>query len=179
MPVSKVGLGRATVLVVAMMSLLTTGCSGGGDDGGSDVTAGASGDAEDGPVVDDGRRRQIASGADGPPAVGEVVATSAEQWQEKWAATGATTAAPDVSEVDFDKEVAVGLFAGEKPSGGWRIDPDVNVRIQGRFAAIDYAVVGPGEGCMSSQALTSPYLVLAVKAGAARFVKSERTEPCE
>lgn len=170
------------VVVVLLLAGGTAACSGGGgdksDDGGESVSAGSDGGGA-GKVVDDGKRRELASGTDGPTTAGEIVASSADEWQQKWAASGATIAAPDVSDVDFDKESVVGIFAGEKPTGGWRIDPEVEVRIQGRFGAVSYAVVGPGEGCQSTQALTSPYLVLAVKADKMRFEHSERKEKCE
>ena len=163
--------------VLCVMAVLVVGaCSGGGDDGGSEVSAGGD---EEKAVVDDGKRRILDSGTDGPATAGEIVATSAAEWQEKWSGTGATTPAPDVSEVDFDREVVVGLFAGEKPTGGWKISEDVEAKIQGRFAAVVYTIVGPGDGCQSSQALTSPYLVAAVKANSVRFTSSERMDPCE
>jgi hypothetical protein len=156
--------------------MFATACSGGDGGGGEAVSAGG---GEDGPVADDGTRRELASGSDGPSTAGEIVATSAEEWREKWAASGATIEAPDVGGVDFSAEVAVGIFAGERPTGGWKIDPAVEVKTQGRFAAVAYAVVGPGEGCQSTQALTSPYLVLAVKGEAVRFEREERKEPCD
>lgn len=165
--------------VLCAMAVLASGaCSGGGDDdGGSEVSAGGGGDEE--AVVDDGKRRILDSGTDGPAKAGEIVATSAAEWEEKWSGAGATTTAPDVSEVDFEREVVVGLFAGEKPTGGWKISEDVDAKIQGRFAAVVYTVVGPGEGCQSTQALTSPYLVAAVKANSVRFTASERMDDCE
>lgn len=126
-----------------------------------------------------GNARELADGTDGAPTAGTIVATSAQEWSEKWSASGATGSAPDVSKVDFESEVAVALFAGEKSSGGWKIDPAVEVKRQGVFASVSYVVVGPGDGCSSSQALTSPYLVLAVKGERVRFTESERLDPCE
>jgi hypothetical protein len=165
-------------VLLCLVAMVAAGaCSGGGDDdGGSSVSAGG-GDEDAG--ADDGRRRVLDAGTDGPSTAGEIVAKSATEWQEKWSASGATAAAPDVAEVDFEREVVVGIFAGEKPSGGWSIDPDVDVKIQNRFGAVNYTVVGPGDGCQSSQAMTSPYLVLAVRADSVRFVSSERMDPCE
>ena len=167
------------MLLLCVVALAAGGaCSGGGgDDGGGDSVSAGGGDQEAG--ADDGRRRALDSGTDGPTTAGEIVAKSAEEWQEKWTASGATTPPPDVADVDFEREVVVGLFAGEKPSGGWSIDPDVDVKVQGRFGSVNYTVVGPGDGCQTSQALTAPYLVLAVKASSVRFVASEKLEPCE
>jgi hypothetical protein len=168
---------------LALCAVVVVGaCSGGSDDGGgggSEVSAGASG-GDDGPVKDDGKRRQLAAGNDGgAPTPGEIVGTSADDFASKWTASGATASAPDVGDVDFTSEVVVAIFAGERPSGGWRIGPDVDVKIQGRFGAVIYEILGPGDGCTSTQALTHPYLVLAVKAGNVRFESSERMVPCE
>ena len=176
--------GRQLLLVFAAAVVVVTmgACSGGGDDGGREVTAGESGGdggGGDGEVKDDGKRRELASGDGGSPTAGEIVAASEDEWREKWTASGATTEAPDVSGVDFENEVAVALFAGERPTGGWRIGSDVSVKLQGRFGAVIYEILGPGDGCTTSQALTSPYLALAVKGGTLRFESTERKVPCE
>lgn len=171
---------RWVVLLAVLVGAMATACSGGGDSGGSEVSAGDSGgDAGDGELKDDGKRRELASGDGGSTTAGEIVATTAEEWTEKWTASGATAEAPDVSGVDFEDEVAVALFAGERPSGGWRIGSDVSVKLQGQFGAVIYEILGPGEGCATSQALTTPYLALAVKGNALRFEKTERKVPCE
>ena len=168
------------VVLVVVALLSATACSGGGDDdgGGSEVSAGSSSDAG-GEVKDDGKRRQLAVGDGGAPTAGEIVGTSAEDFAQKWTAAGATDPPPAVTDVDFASEVAVALFAGERPTGGWRIGSNVTVKIQGRFAAVVYEILGPGDGCTSTQALTHPYLVIAVKAANVRFESSERMVPCE
>lgn len=173
----KVGLTRSTTVVLLGAALLLGGaCSGSG--GSEDVSAGDGGGTA-GAATSDGNSRELASGTTGAPTAGEIVATSAEEWREKWAASGATAAVPDVGDVDFGREVAVAIFAGERPTGGWKIDPAIKVKRQGTFASVSYEIVGPGDGCSSSQSLTSPYLVLAVKGQRLRFESTERTEPCE
>ena len=177
------GRGRRRIWTVAVAMLLAAAllgaCSGGGDSGSSEVKAGDSGDsAGDGHVKDDGKRREIGTGDDGAPTAGELVASSADDWSQKWSASGATGTAPDVSGVDFDSEVAVALFVGEKPTGGWRIGSDVTVRTQGQFGAVIYEILGPGEGCSTTQAVTRSYLALAVKTKNLRFESSERLVPC-
>jgi hypothetical protein len=169
--------------MVTGLAVLTSACSGGGDGGSSDVKAGASADGSGSgggaKVTDDGKRRQIAAGEDGAPTAGELVASSADEWAQKWQESGATGAAPDVSDVNFDNEVAVALFLGERPTGGWRVGSDVTVRIQGQFGAVVYEILGPGDGCSSTQAITHPYLALAVRAKNLRFESSERLVPCK
>lgn len=171
---------RGLFAVVAVLALLVSACSASDDGGGDEVSAGAGGESSgDGKFEDDENRRLLSEGTNGPKTAGEITAKSADDWQAKWAATGVEAPAPDVVEVDFSKEVVVALLAGERPTGGWKIGTDVVVKRQGRFAAIEYKVVGPGKGCSTSQALTSPYVVLAVNADAVRFSMSEVTEDCE
>ena len=179
------GSGRWGWVVLAVVVAVTSAgaCSGGGGDGGgeSEVSAGDDGGdgGADGEVKDDGRRRELASGDGGSTTAGEIVAASADEWREKWTASGATADPPDVSDVDFENEVAVALFAGEKSSGGWRIGSDVSVKLQGQFGAVIYEILGPGEGCSTSQAMTAPYLALAVKGSTMRFESTERKVDCE
>ena len=168
------------LLLLLVVTPTVSACSSGGDDGGgSEVSAGDAEGGATGPVKDDGKRRELDAGDGGATTAGEIVATSADEWTQKWTESGATASAPDVSAVDFENEVAVAIFAGERSSGGWRISPDVTVRIQGQFAAVTYEILGPGEGCTSTQAMTTPYLALAVKGSAVRFESSEREVPCE
>lgn len=171
---------RGLFAVVAVLGLLSSACSGSDDDGGDEVSAGAGGEST-GPVEfeDDDDRRLLSEGANGPKTAGEITAKSADDWRGKWVATGVEAPPPDVNDVDFSKEVVVALLAGERPTGGWKISNDVVVKRQGRFAAIEYTVVGPGKGCTTTQALTSPYVVLAVNADAVRFSMKEATEDCE
>ena len=172
---------RGLFAVVAVLAMLTSACSGGGgDDGGDEVSAGAGGESGgDGKFEDDDDRRLLSEGANGPKTAGEITAKSADDWRGKWVATGVEAPPPDVNDVDFSKEIVVALLAGERPTGGWKIGPNVVVKRQGRFAAIEYTVVGPGKGCTTTQALTSPYVVLAVNADAVRFSMKEATEDCE
>ena len=177
--------GRWGWLLLALVVVAATAgaCSGGGgdDDGGSEVSAGESGgdDGGGGEVKDDGKRRELASGDGGAKTAGEIVAASADEWREKWTASGATAEPPDVGDVDFENEVAVALFAGERPSGGWRIGSNVTVKLQGQFGAVIYEILGPGDGCSTSQAMTAPYLALAVKGSTMRFESTERMVDCE
>ena len=173
------GPGGWVLLLVVVAAMVAGACSGGDGDGGSDVSAGDSADGAGGEVKDDGKRRQLDSGDGGSRTAGEIVAASPEEWREKWTASGATAQPPDVSEVNFEEEVAVALFAGQRPTGGWRIGSDVTVKLQGTFGAVIYEILGPGDGCMSTQALTTPYLALAVKGSTMRFESSERMVPCE
>ena len=176
------GRARSGLVIACLLALVAPpACSGGGNDGGGSEVSAGSGDGSggDGELKDDGKRRELASGDGGSKTAGEIVAASAAEWTEKWTASGAAAEPPDVSDVDFENEVAVALFAGEKSSGGWRIGSDITVKLQGQFGAVIYEILGPGDGCTTSQALTTPYLALAVKGSTMRFESSERMVPCD
>ncbi len=126
--------------------------------------------------------RTVAGGNDGPNGSGQIAAGGAEQWKQRWSQSGAPATTPDVSSVDFADAVAVGLFAGEKSTGGWRIEVGTPVAGGGGEVRLPYVVIGPGKGCFTTQALTAPYLVVAVE-GVANpdvvvFEPSQRLEDC-
>ncbi|MFZ2490911.1 MAG: protease complex subunit PrcB family protein [Thermoanaerobaculia bacterium] len=73
-------------------------------------------------------------------------------------------------EIDFEAEVAVFLLAGERNTGGYGIEMK-GVSVEGETLVVDAAVTGPAPGMMVTQALTSPWEVVAVER---RDVKSVR-----
>lgn len=63
--------------------------------------------------------------------------------------------------VDVSKEYVVGVFAGQKPTGGHSVSvasivDNENVR------TVFVTLTKPGEGCMVTEALTNPYQIIAV-----------------
>lgn len=76
-------------------------------------------------------------------------------------------------EVDFATEVAVILMAGEQRTGGYSIEPK-GATVDGDTLVVDAAVKGPEPGMMVTQALTSPWEIIAVSR---RDVKSVRWTP--
>lgn len=69
--------------------------------------------------------------------------------------------APALPAIDFEEEYVIGVFAGEKPSGGHaiavtRITDASNVR------TVEMTLTEPGAGCIASQALTSPFQFVSV-----------------
>lgn len=66
-------------------------------------------------------------------------------------------------QADFATEAVVILLAGLKRSGGYSVEPR-GVRLNGRTLVVDAVVQSPPAGSMTTQALTSPYAVIAVDA---------------
>lgn len=64
-------------------------------------------------------------------------------------------------QADFATESLVILVAGLRRSGGYGIEPR-GVTLDGRTLVVDAAIKTPPPGSMTTQALTSPYAVIAV-----------------
>lgn len=67
----------------------------------------------------------------------------------------------EVPPAAFDEETVVFLLTGPQPTGGHEIDPR-DVRLEGETLVIDAVVKRPGPGTISSQAFSSPYVIVAV-----------------
>lgn len=82
--------------------------------------------------------------------------------------------AGDPPAIDFEKEMVVILFAGSRPTGGWTIEPrGVSVSAEDSLD-VDAAIVGPPPDAFVTQALTSPWVAIAVEK---RDVKGIRWHP--
>lgn len=109
-----------------------------------------------------------------------VVIRSDSTWQRLWGELhGRQMNPPEPPPVDFDRSIVVVATSGQKSTGGHSID------IEGVLANADGVWVSvvktePGEGCVTTQALTAP--AVAVKApgrdGPVKFVDYSRTRDC-
>lgn len=86
------------------------------------------------------------------------VATSSDDYNRLWNSLIGEGAAPAV---DFAKESAVFLMLGIRSSGGHGIEP-VAAEIDGSTAVVRARRISPAKGDMTTQAITAPYLVIAV-----------------
>lgn len=64
-------------------------------------------------------------------------------------------------EIDFSKEYVVGVFLGERASGGHVIEVQ-EVTDLGDTRTFRIAITEPGAGCVVTQAITSPYQLIRV-----------------
>jgi hypothetical protein len=90
------------------------------------------------------------------------VLDSGEEWSAMWAQVGAVLAPlPDAPAVDLESTQVVVIGLGVRPSGGYAVEL---AGVQRAEASLTIAVreVTPGAGCVTTQALTQPVLVLAV-----------------
>jgi hypothetical protein len=65
-------------------------------------------------------------------------------------------------EIDFNKESVVFLLSGQRSTGGYSVQPR-RARIEGRTLVVDATVNNPAADMVTTQALTSPYAVVAVQ----------------
>ncbi len=90
------------------------------------------------------------------------VVRSVAQWKDLLDAIGAESPPPAP---DFSRVTVVALFAGERPTGGFRIQVErvVEDAAHPGSAVVHYRVVPPARGALVTQALTYPYTVVAIE----------------
>lgn len=87
-----------------------------------------------------------------------------------WAMTDA--GASEMPAVDFEKEYVIGVFAGEKASGGHTIKV-TSVTDASSLRTIAIELTRPGAGCVVSQALTRPYQLITVPVSDRSLARTE------
>ncbi|MBW3660482.1 MAG: protease complex subunit PrcB family protein [Gemmatimonadetes bacterium] len=98
-------------------------------------------------------------------------------WSELHRGQGSLEPAPP--EVDFDRSVVVAATAGQKPTGGHAIDIE-GVLANGDGVWVSVRKTTPGEGCVVTQALTAPAVVVKApkRDGPVKFIDHSRTRDC-
>jgi len=93
----------------------------------------------------------------------ELIISDQAAWENLWKRHNSNIQPlPDLPQVDFGTQQVVAIFAGERPSGGFRIELlDVaktpwngeSVRV------VRYRIAGPAAGTMAAQVISYPYLL--------------------
>ena len=87
---------------------------------------------------------------------------------------------PAAPEVDFTTHAVVASFMGSRNSGGYAVVLNqIAAENNTAYVAVEY--ISPGEGCMTTSAITFPYVLALVERGAvteARFVVSSTQQDC-
>ena len=98
----------------------------------------------------------------------QVTVRAAAEWKALWKDHAPTAKMPDV---DFSKDMVVGIFLGSKPSEGYDVEI-VGVRTEGKDLVVEYVQKEPGRGTIAAQILTEPFHMVRVSkhAGTVRFV---------
>jgi len=98
----------------------------------------------------------------------QVTVRTAAEWKALWKDHAPTEKMPNI---DFAKNMVVGIFLGSKPSAGHEVEI-VGVRTQDKDLIVEYVQKQPGRGTMAAQILTEPYHLVTVPAhaGPVRFI---------
>ncbi len=107
------------------------------------------------------------SNAFGQPKPAESLVRTKDEWEAVWKSMESTTVPrPPAPELDFDKIAVIVVFAGEKPTGGYKLEVRRITRsTDGKKLIIDVRELAPGKGAIVTQAFTSPYQAISVPAG--------------
>jgi hypothetical protein len=98
----------------------------------------------------------------------QVTVRTAAEWTAVWNDHAPTEKMPNV---DFARDMVVGIFLGTKPSAGHEVEI-VGVRTQEKDLIVEYVQRQPGRGTMAAQILTEPHHLVAIPkhAGTVRFI---------
>jgi hypothetical protein len=88
----------------------------------------------------------------------QAVAKSAEEWSRLWNQHAGERPRPNV---DFSREMVVGVFLGSRPTAGFAIEL-VGAREEAGVLVVRYRETRPAAGGVTAQVLTSPYHIVAV-----------------
>ena len=90
---------------------------------------------------------------------------SREELTQAWnQAYGSSLSVPAVPSADLARETLVAIFLGTKPTGGYGLDV-VAASIEGGDLYVDVRSTSPAPGAITTQALTSPWLLLRIPRG--------------
>ena len=90
------------------------------------------------------------------------IARNQREWKTLWQRHSATeTNTPPPPVVDFNREIVVAVFLGEKPTGGFAVEI-VRVGPQNGELAIDFREINPASGAMVAQGLTQPFHIVRI-----------------
>ena len=101
---------------------------------------------------------------------------TAEEYARMWKLTGSTEKMPTI---DFKKSYVIFVFAGSRPTGGYAISVDA-VSDTTDARSVSVLIEKPGVGCITTQALTSPYQIIRVPVSTASLSHTniEKEVPC-
>lgn len=106
-------------------------------------------------------------------------AYSESSYLKLWGMVHGTDKTPPPN-VDFSTEYVIGVFAGQKPTGGYTVAVDT-VSDENGTRTVHIALTKPGPGCITNQMVTSPYQLIAVPRSDAALAHAESdiATPCK
>lgn len=173
---------RFPILLATLLLIVVGGCNGGvngTDDGPNFTTEVATETLNTGAVnVDQIEKGQYSDLVEGTQAVLRDEEAYAAFWERLHADRDSV---PERPGVDFDEEVVVAIVLGQRSTGGYSVEIDeVLTSAAGGTIQVRFTEAVPGEDCFVTQALTSPYVLVTVKAQDEDFTfeGAEETRSC-
>lgn len=104
----------------------------------------------------------------------QVVVRTPAEWTALW--KDHAPGQPPPAQIDFNKQMVIGIFAGTKPSAGHEVEI-VGVRSEANELVVEYVQKQPGRGTMAAQLLTAPFHLISVPrhAGSVTFLEVRQT----
>ena len=102
------------------------------------------------------------------------VARNQNEWKTLWQRHTATETNPSAPPaIDFNKEIVIAIFLGEKPTGGYAVEIIQIDGSNGEFEIV-FRELNPPPGGIVTQALTQPFHMIRVAANGASKVSFRR-----
>ena len=93
-----------------------------------------------------------------------IAVVTAKEWKDLWLAhKSGGSSAPQAPQVDFQEEMVLGVFAGEKRTGGYGIEITGVALEAGKQVLVRWAETSPAPGSIVTEALTQPYHIVKLK----------------
>ncbi|MFH1777864.1 MAG: protease complex subunit PrcB family protein [Candidatus Omnitrophota bacterium] len=91
------------------------------------------------------------------------VITTKEEWSAVWKKVHSLQLSiPVLPEIDFDKEMVIAVFMGEKSSGGYIIEVTKIIKTD-KEVVVEIMEKTPAPGTMKTMALTQPYHLVVIE----------------
>lgn len=171
---------RPFILLATLLPIVVGGCNGIGTNGGASFTTEVATEPLNAGVVnvDQIDRGQYGDIVEGTQTVLRDEETYASFWERLHADRGSV---PDRPNVDFEEEIVVAIVLGQRSTGGYGVEiGEVLASDGGGQIQVQFTETMPGNNCVVTQALTSPYVLATVEAQDEnfKFDGSEETRSC-
>ncbi len=92
-----------------------------------------------------------------------LVIKTGDQWREIWKKVNALRLPrPELPKIDFEKEMVVAIFMGERSSGGYKIEI-ININKTEKQIVIEVEEEEPPPESLRTMAFTQPYHIVVIK----------------
>jgi protease stability complex PrcB-like protein len=104
----------------------------------------------------------------------QIAICSQSEWQKLWRQHTSTSTVPaPLPVVDFDKEIVVAVFLGEKPSGGYGVEIS-SAEVVGSSLTVFVKETSPKPGAIVTQAINQPFHIVRIETTGVETVSFRR-----